>query len=58
LIARRILWLKKSGDPEKIEEEVWTAENLRYRITKALNAGVEETGDQGRIGGPGKTEDL
>ena len=57
-MARRILWLEKSGDPEEIEEVVWTAENLRYRITKALNAGVEETGDRGRIGDPGKTGDL
>jgi hypothetical protein len=32
---------------------VWTAGNLRYRITKALNGGGEETGDLGR-----REEDL
>jgi hypothetical protein len=58
LIARRISWLRKRDGPEKIEEVVQIEGNLRYRITKALNAGVEETGDLGKIGDPGKREDL
>jgi hypothetical protein len=37
---------------------VWTAGNLRYRITKTLSAGAEETGDLGKIGGLEGTGDL
>ena len=58
LITGRVLWLEKSGDPEKIEELVRSAGNLRYQFTRALNAGVGEIEDLVKIGDPGKTGDL
>jgi len=57
-MARRILWLNKNGDPEKIEGKVWTAGKLRIQITKVLSAGAGKTGGLWEIEDPGKIEDT
>lgn len=57
-MVRRILWREEGRGLEKIEEVAQTAGDLRHRITKVLNAEVEETGDLVKIGDLGKREDL
>ena len=44
-MARRILWLEKSCDPEKIGGQVWTEGNVRMQIIKFLNTEVKKIGD-------------
>ncbi len=59
-MARRILWLEKSCDPEKIGGQVWTEGNLRLQILKFLNTEVEKIGDLEKREGnlPKEPEDL
>jgi len=46
-----MLWRNKSAEPEKIEGQLWIAENLTIRITKVLDADADKTGGLGRTEG-------